>query len=189
MVWKSSPTGVWRTSKTHFSGLFFRPSKRGSSGGAGRLFLYLKKAKTTVFLGLKTTHYYLFHFLGYGYPPTPPGGANGGGPFWPGVVGSSLCFGPPPPPGGYPPRPPFWGYPDLRSPLLPDQIWRCSHRSSVRYNYFQPFQVYSFQTEYALRLSCVKVMGFRLRRDVALIRGSNNVICSNACSRICVAAI
>ena len=135
-TWKSSPTGIWRTSKTHFSGLFFRPSKRGSSGGAGRLFLYLKKAKTTVFLGLKTTHYYLFHFLGYGYPPHPPRGANGGGPFWPGVVGSSLCFGPPPHPGGTPPTPPFWGYPDLRSPLLPDQIWRCSHRSSFRYNYY-----------------------------------------------------
>src|SRR6185295_860032 len=43
----------------------------------------------------------------------------------------------------------------------------------------------ALQTVSALHLSCVKVMGFRLRRDVALIRGSNNVICSNACSRIC----
>src|SRR5437868_10054270 len=97
--------GSRRTSKTHFSPLFFRPSKRGSSGGAGRLFLYLKKAKTSVFLGLKTTHYYLFHFLGYGYPPHPPGGGQRRGvhfdPEWL-AVRYALD---PPHPGGTPPDP------------------------------------------------------------------------------------
>jgi len=143
MAWKLSPPGVWRTSKTHFSPLFFRPSKRGSSGGAGRLFLYLKKAKTTVFLGLKTTHYYLFQtfeVLGYGYPPLPPpGGSTEGGHFDPEWLAVRYALDLPPHPGGTPPRPPFWGYPDLSDPrrtLISDLTWRCSHRSSFRYNYF-----------------------------------------------------
>ena len=139
MVWKSSPTGVWRTSKTHFSGLFFRPSKRGSSGGAGRLFLYLKKAKTTVFLGLKTTHYYLFHFLGYGYPPTPPGGLTEGVHFDPEWLAVRYALDLPPHPGGTPPDPLFGGiqtYVVHFFQTISDLTWRCSHRSSLRYNYF-----------------------------------------------------
>ena len=174
MAWKSSPTGVWRTSKTHFSGLFFRPSKRGSSGGAGRLFLYLKKAKTTVFLGLKTTHYYLFHFLGYGYPPTPPGGSTEGGHFDPEWLAVRYALDLPPHPGGTPPDPLFGGIQtfqtlvELSFQIWPEGVLIVPHLDIT--TFLQLFQTFSsLQTECALHLSCVKVMGFRLRRDVALM--------------------
>ena len=123
-----------------------------------------------------------------GTPPTPPGGSTEGVHFDPEWLAVRYALDLPPHPGGTPPDPLFGGiqtYVVHFFQIRSEGVLIVPHLDITTFSSVPS----ALQTVSALHLSCVKVMGFRLRRDVALIRGSNNVICSNACSRICVAAI
>ena len=122
-----------------------------------------------------------------GTPPTPPGGLTEGVHFDPEWLAVRYALDLPPTRGVPPPDPLLGGiqtyvvhFFQIRSEgvLIVPHLDITTFSSALS-------DLQSLQTVGALHLSCVKVMGFRLRRDVALIRGSNNVICSNACSRIC----
>src|SRR6185436_16955465 len=104
-----------------------------------------------------------------GTPPTPPGGLTEGVHFDPEWLAVRYALDLPPHPGGTPPPPPFGGiqtYVVHFFQIKFEGVLIVPHLDITTF-FFSSFR--SFQTECALHLSCVKVMGFRLRRDVALM--------------------
>ena len=103
-----------------------------------------------------------------GTPPTPPGGSTEGVHFDPEWLAVRYALDLPPHPGGTPPDPLFGGiqtYVVHFFQIRSEGVLIVPHLDITTFSSVPS----ALQTVSALHLSCVKVMGFRLRRDVALM--------------------